>query len=157
MKADSEAAAEELIQLRGHHQSLKKTHQLLSQQVAYYVQMARNQEQALTGIQQEVVDLKQTRSKMEGGSANGHATNGERGQNACANGSDIPQKRPVGRSTQLETLLNFPTHEIAMRSSTLADVSYSAAPSLSSGRLHCWTRLECWSVDLSCSYADATE
>lgn len=59
MKSDSESAAEELIHLRGHHQHLKKTHQLLTQQVAHYVQMARNQEQLLSVTQQEINDLKE--------------------------------------------------------------------------------------------------
>lgn len=57
MKADSEIAAEELIQLRGHHQSLKKTHQILRQQVQEYIQLSRQQEHLLSAMQPDVIAL----------------------------------------------------------------------------------------------------
>ena len=111
MKVDSEAAAEELIQLRGRHQSLKKSHQVLTQRLAQYVDISRRQEQLLNATQQEIAELKQRRASQmpfngDASFSNGH---GEMRTRSAMNGlhSEVYlafQSDPLAPPTVLDPL-----------------------------------------------------
>lgn len=66
MKSESENSAEELIQLRVQHQSVKTRNQILTEQVTRYVQRSRDLEHELCNTQQEIVQLRQQLSVDDG-------------------------------------------------------------------------------------------
>eukprot|EP00210_Caulerpa_lentillifera_P006110 g5837.t1 len=59
MKNESETSAEELIQLRIRHQSVKTRNQILTEQVTRYVQRSRDLEHELCNTQQEILQLRE--------------------------------------------------------------------------------------------------